>query len=115
MIATPVHSAAVPRSSGAADDTPQLSPVVPVHNESPGVLAARDEGADRVSGWKVARQDPASRVFASRVFNGLSRFASGIALHDLNCGLKAYRREVTAEVPLYGELHRFIPLLAHWR
>ncbi|MBI3769332.1 MAG: glycosyltransferase family 2 protein [Deltaproteobacteria bacterium] len=83
--------------------------------EIPRLLAALDEGADLVSGWKTARQDPPARVLASRVFNGLSRLASGIALHDVNCGLKAYRREVAAEVPLYGELHRFIPLLAHWR
>jgi glycosyltransferase involved in cell wall biosynthesis len=83
--------------------------------EIPRLLAALDEGADLVSGWKTARQDPPARVLASRVFNGLSRLASGVALHDVNCGLKAYRREVAAEVPLYGELHRFIPLLAHWR
>ncbi len=83
--------------------------------EIPRLLAALDEGADLVTGWKTARQDAATRVVASRVFNFLSRLASGIALHDVNCGLKAYRREVAAEVPLYGELHRFIPLLAHWR
>jgi glycosyltransferase involved in cell wall biosynthesis len=83
--------------------------------EIPRLLAALDAGADLVSGWKTARKDPLRRVLASRVFNGLSRLASGIELHDVNCGLKAYRREVAAEVPLYGELHRFIPLLAHWR
>jgi len=83
--------------------------------EIPRLLAKLDDGADLVSGWKTARQDPPTRVFASRVFNLLSRLASGITLHDVNCGLKAYRREVAAEVPLYGELHRFIPLLAHWR
>jgi glycosyltransferase involved in cell wall biosynthesis len=83
--------------------------------EIPRLLAALDAGADLVSGWKTERQDPPARVLASRVFNGLSRLVSGIELHDVNCGLKAYRREVTAEVPLYGELHRFIPLLAHWR
>jgi glycosyltransferase involved in cell wall biosynthesis len=204
MIATPVYGAAVPRSTSAADDTPQLSLVVPIYNERatleavvaecsevmaslgvawellfvddgstdgsfgvigeihahdprvrgirlrtnlgksaalavgfraargarivtldgdlqddpheiPRLLAVLDEGADLVSGWKLARKDPPARVLASRVFNGLSRLASGIELHDVNCGLKAYRREVTAEVPLYGELHRFIPLLAHWR
>lgn len=83
--------------------------------EIPRLLATLDGGADLVSGWKSERQDSFSRVLASRVFNGLSRLVSGIELHDVNCGLKAYRREVTAEVPLYGELHRFIPLLAHWR
>lgn len=84
-------------------------------HEIPRLLATLDGGADLVSGWKSERQDSFSRVLASRVFNGLSRLVSGIELHDVNCGLKAYRREVTAEVPLYGELHRFIPLLAHWR
>ena len=83
--------------------------------EIPRLLAALDEGADLVSGWKASRQDAFSRVLASRLFNRLSRLVSKIELHDVNCGLKAYRREVVAEVPLYGELHRFIPLLAHWR
>jgi glycosyltransferase involved in cell wall biosynthesis len=80
--------------------------------EIPAMLAGLDAGADLVCGWKVDRQDSLARVMASRLFNGLSRFVSGIELHDVNCGLKAFRREVTAEVPLYGELHRFIPLLA---
>jgi glycosyltransferase involved in cell wall biosynthesis len=83
--------------------------------EIPRLLEALDRGADLVSGWKTARKDPFSRVLASRIFNQLSRFVSGIPLHDVNCGLKAYRREVVAEVPLYGELHRFVPLLAVWR
>jgi glycosyltransferase involved in cell wall biosynthesis len=83
--------------------------------EIPRLLAVLDQGVDLVSGWKTARQDSASRVVASRLFNALSRRVSGVALHDVNCGLKVYRREVAAEVPLYGELHRFIPLLAHWR
>jgi hypothetical protein len=76
------------------------------------MLAGLDAGADLVCGWKVDRQDSLARVVASRLFNRLSRVVSGIELHDVNCGLKAFRREVTAEVPLYGELHRFIPLLA---
>ena len=80
--------------------------------EVPGMLAALDAGADLVCGWKVDRQDSLSRVVASRIFNGVSRFVSNVELHDMNCGLKAFRREVTAEVPLYGELHRFIPMLA---
>jgi len=83
--------------------------------EIPRLLAALDDGADVVSGWKTTRRDPLRRVLASRLFNRLSRAVSGIALHDINCGLKAYRREVTVEVPLYGELHRFVPLLAAWR
>jgi glycosyltransferase involved in cell wall biosynthesis len=80
--------------------------------EVPRMLAALDAGADLVCGWKVDRQDSFARVVASRIFNGVSRLVSGIELHDVNCGLKAFRREVTNEVPLYGELHRFIPLLA---
>jgi glycosyltransferase involved in cell wall biosynthesis len=80
--------------------------------EIPRLLAGLDAGADLVCGWKTDRRDSLARVVASRLFNGLSRFVSGVELHDVNCGLKAYRREVTAEVPLYGELHRFIPLLA---
>jgi glycosyltransferase involved in cell wall biosynthesis len=80
--------------------------------EVPRMLAGLDAGADLVCGWKIDRQDSIARVVASRLFNALSRFVSGIELHDVNCGLKAFRREVTAEVPLYGELHRFIPLLA---
>ncbi len=80
--------------------------------EIPRLLAALDAGADLVSGWKVDRQDSLARVVASRLFNAVSGFVSGVTLHDVNCGLKAYRREVTTDVPLYGELHRFIPLLA---
>ncbi len=80
--------------------------------EVPRMLATLDAGADLVCGWKVDRQDAPSRVVASRIFNGVSRLVSGVALHDMNCGLKAFRREVTTEVPLYGELHRFIPMLA---
>ncbi len=83
--------------------------------EIPRLLDGLEEGADLVSGWKIDRQDSLSRVVASRLFNALSRAVSGLELHDVNCGLKAYRREVAAEVPLYGELHRFIPLLAKWR
>lgn len=80
--------------------------------EVPRMLATLDAGADLVCGWKVDRRDALSRVVASRIFNGVSRLVSGVELHDMNCGLKAFRREVTAEVPLYGELHRFIPMLA---
>jgi len=80
--------------------------------EIPAMLAGLDAGSDLVCGWKVDRQDSLARVVASRLFNGMSRLVSGIELHDVNCGLKAFRREVTREVPLYGELHRFIPMLA---
>jgi glycosyltransferase involved in cell wall biosynthesis len=70
---------------------------------------------DMVNGWKVDRQDAPSRVLASRLFNLASRTLFGLKLHDMNCGLKGFRREVIAELPLYGELHRFLPLMAFGR
>jgi dolichol-phosphate mannosyltransferase len=67
---------------------------------------------DVVSGWKRVRHDPWHKVFPSRVFNGLVSWLTGVRLHDHNCGMKCYRAEVFREVRLYGELHRFIPVLA---
>jgi glycosyltransferase involved in cell wall biosynthesis len=81
----------------------------------PRLLAALDTGYDLVSGWKRQRQDPWHRVLASHLFNTITSWSTGVSLHDHNCGLKAYRREVLREVALYGELHRFIPALAHAR
>ncbi len=72
-----------------------------------------EEGYDLVSGWKQERKDPLTKVISSKFFNGLTSFLSGIKLHDFNCGFKAYRNEVTKCVDVYGELHRFIPALAH--
>ena len=83
--------------------------------EIPRLLAKLDEGFDLVSGWKTRRRDPWSRRALSRVFNGVVGRISGIRLHDMNCGLKAYRSEVVRGLPLYGELHRFVPVLAHYR
>ena len=83
--------------------------------EIPRLLAKLDEGFDLVSGWKVKRRDPLSRRVPSRIFNGVSGRVSGLRLHDLNCGLKAYRAEVVQGLRIYGELHRFIPVLAHYR
>lgn len=83
--------------------------------EIPKFLATLDEGYDLVSGWKVSRQDPWTRRVLSAVFNRFTALMTGVPLHDFNCGFKAYRREVTQEVKLYGELHRFIPALAGWR
>lgn len=71
-----------------------------------------DEGYDLVSGWKQRRQDPLGKTAPSRVFNWAVRKSSGVQLHDFNCGFKAYRREVTSAIRLYGELHRFTPVLA---
>ncbi len=67
---------------------------------------------DVVVGWKVSRKDPLSRRMFSKVFNGTVRYFTGVHLHDMNCGFKAYRREVIETVPIYGDLFRFIPVLA---
>ena len=83
--------------------------------EIPRLLAKLDEGFDLVSGWKAHRRDPLSRRALSRIFNWVTGRVSGLRLHDLNCGLKAYRAEVVQGLRLYGELHRFIPVLAHYR
>jgi glycosyltransferase involved in cell wall biosynthesis len=83
--------------------------------EIPRLLAKLDEGFDLVSGWKVERRDPLRRRVVSRIFNGVTSRVSGLRLHDMNCGLKAYRAEVVQGMALYGELHRFIPVLAHYR
>ncbi len=82
--------------------------------EIPRLLAKLDEGYDLVSGWKKQRQDPLSKTLPSKLFNAVVSLASGIRLHDFNCGLKAYRREVVKALQIYGEMHRYIPALAHW-
>ncbi len=73
------------------------------------------EGYDLVSGWKKKRHDPMSKTGPSKFFNAVTSFFSGIRLHDFNCGLKAYRKEVTDSLQVYGELHRFLPALAYWQ
>jgi dolichol-phosphate mannosyltransferase len=83
--------------------------------EIPRLLAKLDEGFDLVSGWKTHRRDPITRRVLSKIFNWVTGRVSGLRLHDLNCGLKAYRAEVVQGLRLYGELHRFIPVLAHYR
>ncbi len=80
--------------------------------EIPRFLEAIREGYDVVSGWKRVRHDPWHKVWPSRVFNWMVSRLTGVKLHDHNCGMKCYRREVLQEVPLYGELHRFVPVLA---
>lgn len=80
--------------------------------EIAALLAKLDEGYDVVSGWKLERHDPPDKVLPSRVFNWLVSKLMGVPLHDHNCGLKAFRREVMHEIRLYGELHRFVPVLA---
>jgi glycosyltransferase involved in cell wall biosynthesis len=83
--------------------------------EIPRLLAKLEEGFDLVSGWKTHRRDRLTRRILSRVFNRVTGAVSGVRLHDMNCGLKAYRAEVVHGLRLYGELHRFIPVLAHYR
>jgi len=80
--------------------------------EIPRFLAEMDRGFDVVSGWKQRRHDPWHKVWPSKVFNWLVGYLTGVQLHDHNCGFKCYRREIFAEVRLYGELHRFVPVLA---
>ena len=80
--------------------------------EIPNLLAKLHEGFDVVSGWKRVRHDPWHKVWPSRVFNFLVSRLTDVRLHDHNCGLKVFRREVIHEVRLYGELHRFVPVLA---
>ena len=83
--------------------------------EIPRLLAKLDEGFDLVSGWKAQRRDPWTRRAPSKVFNWVVGRVSGVRLHDMNCGFKAYRAEVARGLRLHGELHRFVPVLAHQR
>ncbi len=82
--------------------------------EIPRLLAKLDEGYDLVSGWKQVRHDPLEKTLPSKLFNQVVSVVSGLRLHDFNCGLKAYRSEVVRSLLLYGEMHRYIPALAHW-
>jgi len=84
-------------------------------DEIPGLYdMITNGGLDVVSGWKKERHDPISKTVPSKFFNGVTRWISGIQLHDFNCGLKAYRNKVVKNVQVYGEMHRYIPLLAKW-
>ncbi len=83
--------------------------------EIPALLAKLDEGYDLVSGWKKDRQDPLTRRWASRIFNRTTALISRVDLHDFNCGLKAYRGDRIRALNIYGELHRFIPVLGAQR
>jgi len=79
--------------------------------EIPNFLAKLNEGYDCISGWKQLRKDPLGKTLPSRFFNAATRAASGVKIHDFNCGFKAYRAEAIQSVELYGELHRYIPVL----
>ncbi len=81
-------------------------------HEIPHFLAALGDKYDLVSGWKRLRHDPWNKVIPSRVFNAMVSWLTGVELHDHNCGMKCYRREIFDEISLYGEMHRFIPALA---
>jgi len=83
--------------------------------EIPRFLAELDKGYDLVSGWKYPRLDPITKTAPSKLANFAIRAGTGIKLHDFNCGYKAMRKEVAKEIKLYGELHRYVPVLAHWR
>ena len=80
--------------------------------EIPQFLAALAQGNDLVSGWKYPRLDPITKTLPSFFFNRMVSTTTGVRLHDINCGFKAYRRELLDELKLYGELHRFVPVLA---
>ncbi|MBI4429723.1 MAG: glycosyltransferase family 2 protein [Ignavibacteriales bacterium] len=82
--------------------------------EIPGLIAALGNDYDLASGWKKKRFDPITKTIPSRFFNFVTAKLTGIPIHDFNCGLKAYRREVVKEINVYGELHRYIPALVHW-
>jgi dolichol-phosphate mannosyltransferase len=81
--------------------------------EIPAMTAQLDESYDLVSGWKVDRKDPLGKTLPSRFFNWVTRQMTGLRLHDFNCGLKVYRAEIARGLRLYGELHRYIPVIAH--
>ncbi len=74
----------------------------------------KSEKLDVISGWKKVRHDPISKTIPSKLFNKVTKYMSGIDLHDFNCGLKIYRSEVTKNIEVYGEMHRYIPLIAKW-
>jgi glycosyltransferase involved in cell wall biosynthesis len=87
------------------DDSAEIGPLL---------SALEGEGYDVVSGWKQKRKDPVSKTFPSRLFNAVTSLMTGVRLHDMNCGQKVYRAEVLDTITLRGELHRYIPVLAHW-
>ncbi len=83
--------------------------------EIPNLISQLNNGFDLVSGWKKKRNDPITKTAPSKLFNLVTRLLTGIKIHDFNCGLKGYRREVIKAIPVYGELHRYLPVLAHWQ
>jgi len=84
-------------------------------SELPKLFGALEQGYDVVSGWKVKRRDPITKRWPSKLFNAVTSGVAGVRLHDFNCGFKLYRREAVDALEVYGELHRFLPALSHWR
>ena len=83
--------------------------------EIPNLIEKINDGYDLVSGWKKKRHDPVTKTLPSKLFTLITARFTGIKIHDFNCGLKAYRQEVIREIPVYGSLHRYLPVLAHWK
>src|SRR5690606_25562092 len=85
-------------------------------DEIPGLYKRiKDENLDLISGWKRKRYDPLTKTIPTKLFNAATRSMSGIKnLHDFNCGLKAYKKDVVKNIEVYGELHRYIPVIAKW-
>ena len=74
----------------------------------------KEDGYDIVSGWKKKRFDPLSKTIPTKLYNGVTSWMSGVKLHDMNCGLKSYKKEVIKNIEVYGEMHRYIPVIAKW-
>lgn len=78
------------------------------------IRLVKEEGYDLISGWKKKRYDPITKTLPTKLYNWAARRMSGIQLHDFNCGLKAYRKDVIKSIEVYGEMHRYIPVIAKW-
>ncbi len=83
--------------------------------EIPNIIDKINSGYDLVSGWKKKRSDPLGKTIPSKFFNFITARMTGIKINDFNCGLKGYRQQVIKEIPVYGSLHRYLPVLAHWK
>lgn len=83
-------------------------------HEIPNLIKKIEEGYDLVSGWKKIRYDPFIKKYSSRLFNLVTSLLTGIKIHDFNCGLKIYRKEVAQSIKVYGEMHRYLPVIAYW-
>lgn len=84
-------------------------------DEIPKFLEKLEQGYDFITGWKYPRHDPISKTLPSKLANGTIRLTTGVKVHDMNCGFKAMRKEVAKELNLYGDMHRYIPVLVNWR